>query len=270
MASPSTETTAAEWDAATYHRVATPHVAWGERILARVPLRGDELVVDAGCGSGRLTAGLLDRLPRGRVIGVDRSANMLREARARLAPAHGDRVAFVRADLQTLALRPRADRIVSSAAFHWVPDHERLFAALFACLRPGGWLVAQCGGGPNLATLRAGAAELMRSPLFAPSFTGWAGPWAFAGADVTAARLRTAGFTQVITGLETSPERLPDAAAYREYVRTVVLGAHLARLPDAALRDRFLDDLTAQAAAATSPFSLDYWRLNIRAQRPES
>ena len=270
MSSTPDQTAAAEWDAATYHRVATPHVGWGERILARTPLRGDELVVDAGCGSGRLTAGLLERLPRGRVVGVDRSANMLREAQARLTPTFGDRVAFVRADLRTLALRPRADRIVSSAAFHWVTDHERLFAALFACLRPGGWLIAQCGGGPNLATLRAQAAELMKTSPFAPSFEGWPGPWEFAGADVTAGRLRTVGFRQVRTALETSPTRLPDAAAYREYLRTVVLGAHLARLPDDALRDRFLDALTVQAAAAEPPFLLDYWRLNIRAQRPES
>ena len=107
-----------EWDAATYHRVSAPQLDWGRRVLARLPLRGDETVVDAGCGSGRLTAQLLERLPRGRVIAVDASADMLRIGAEHLVPHFGDRVSFVQADLQTLTLPAPADAVFSTATFH--------------------------------------------------------------------------------------------------------------------------------------------------------
>ncbi len=140
-----------DWDAATYHRISEPQVTWGRRVLDRLPLRGDETVLDAGCGTGRLTAELLERLPRGRVLALDNSPAMLAAAREYLAPRFGDRVSFVLADLQELADRPLpepVDAIFSTAAFHWVLDHPRLFRGLYRALRPGGRLVAQCGGGP--------------------------------------------------------------------------------------------------------------------------
>jgi len=260
--------TVAEWDAATYHRISNPHMTWGARILARLPLRGDETVVDAGCGSGRLTAELLDRLPRGHVIAVDRSANMLAAARANLAQRYGDRVTFIQGDLAALALAGVGDAIFSGATFHWVPDHPRLFAALYRTLKPGGRLVAQCGGAGNLAHLVARADALMADPRFAPSFADWPGPWQFAGAATTADRLRAAGFRDVATDLEAAPVYLADAAAYREFLAKVIFGEHLARLPDEHRRAAFVETLTDAAAGDTPPFALDYVRLNMQATRP--
>ncbi len=257
-----------EWDAATYHRVANQHVTWGQRVLARLPLRGDETVLDAGCGTGRLTAELLERLPRGRVVAVDRSANMLETARAHLSPRFGDRVAFMRADLQDLRLNAPVDHVFSTAAFHWVLDHPRLFAGLFRALGPGGWLVAQCGGGPNIARLRKRADDLMTAPPFAPFFAGWPGPWTFADAPTTAERLRTVGFVAVETGLEATPTVLPNATEYQDFLASVVFGAHLDRIPDPELKERFVTILTNQAAGDDPPFALDYWRLNLQGQRP--
>ena len=257
----------AEWDAATYHRVAEPQVTWGRRVLGRLPLTGHETVLDAGCGTGRLTAELLERLPAGRVIAVDASANMLATARQHLRPRFGDRVSFVQTDLLELDLPAPVDAIFSTATFHWVLDHPRLFARLHAALAPGGWLVAQCGGGPNLARLLARAAALMATPDYAASFTGWTGPWEFADDVATAARLRAAGFTAVETSLEAAPTTLPDAAAYQEFLTSVIFGGHLARLPDAVAGERFVATLTEQAASDDPPFVLDYWRLNLQGQR---
>lgn len=257
-----------EWDATTYHRVANPHVTWGQRVLARLPLQGDETVMDAGCGTGRLTAELLERLPRGRVVAVDRSANMLETARAHLSPHFDDRITFVQADLQDLRLDDPVDHIFSTAAFHWVPDHSRLFAGLFQALVPGGWLVAQCGGGPNILRLRERADALMATPPFAAAFAGWPGPWTFADAETTAKRLRAAGFVAVETGLEEAPTVLPNATEYKDFLASVIFGTHLDRLPDPNLRDRFVTALTDQATADDPPFTLDYWRLNLQGQRP--
>ncbi len=149
----------ADWDARTYDRVADPQTRWGATVLDRLPLRGDERVLDAGCGSGRVTELLLERLPDGQVVALDGSAAMIDEARRRLATAEAaGRVTFVTADLlDPLPIDPPVDAILSTATFHWITDHDALFRNLAAVIRPGGRFVAQCGGAGNVATVLAAA-----------------------------------------------------------------------------------------------------------------
>jgi SAM-dependent methyltransferase len=261
------EPRSAEWDATTYHRLSSPQVAWGERVLDRLELAGDETVVDAGCGTGKLTRELLERLPRGRVIAVDRSQNMLVAARTHLLPQFDGRVSFLQADLAELQLDGVADVVFSTATFHWVLDHPRLFRALYMALKPGGRLHAQCGGGPNLAHVLERASRIMAMPPFAPHFVGWSGPWEFADPDTTLWRLGEAGFEDIATSLEAAPVVFGTAEEYRSFVETVIFRVHLERLPPG-LRAPFLDQLVDAARAEDPPFSLDYWRLNLSATRP--
>jgi trans-aconitate 2-methyltransferase len=276
---------AREWDAASYHRLSNPQYDWGLRVMARISPRGDETIIDAGCGTGRLTAGLAALLPRGRVLAVDLSQNMLRQARAYMKEVGpGERavsgalndaavalgragIHLVCADLAALPFNAVADGIFSTAALHWVGDHDALFRSLFAALKPGGWLVAQCGGGPNLLHLRRRAEELMQSPEFSGYFRGWNPPQFYATAEETAARLRRTGFGDVATWLHREDVNFSDARTYRDFLATVTLHAHTARILDPALRGRFLDLLTEQALSDPVLF-LDYWRLNIHARRP--
>lgn len=257
-----------EWNADVYHRVSNPQLAWGLPVLDRLPLRGDELVLDIGCGTGRLTGKLLERLPHGRAVAVDLSANMLQTARGYLAPCFDGRVQFVHASATALPFARVADAIFSTATIHWVRDHDRLFASLFTALKPGGRLVAQAGGGPNLQRIHARCGDLMRQPAFEPHFGNWFDPWEFAGADTTARRLRNAGFTEVSTSVEPAYVVQPDAAAYKEFVAHVICRPHLAHLPSGQLHGAFLEALTEQAAHDSPPFELDYWRLNLDATRP--
>jgi trans-aconitate 2-methyltransferase len=259
-----------EWNAEAYHRVSAPHVAWGVRVLERLPLRGDECVLDVGCGTGRLTAILLDRLAAGRVVGLDVSSNMLAAARTYLSPRFGARISFVRADAAALPMAGYADAVFSTATFHWVPDHPALFRSVFGALKPGGRLVAQCGGGPNIQRLHDRCAVLGARPEFARYFSGWHGPWNFADADTTARRLEAAGFVDVRTNVEAIPVVQPDAGSYREFVTNVICHPHLARLPEQSLRERFLDVITEQASRDAPAFELDYWRLNMEARKPAS
>ena len=140
-----------DWDADSYQRVSAPLEAMGREVLDRLELRGDERVLDAGCGTGRVTAALVERLPRGEVVAVDGSPAMVEEARERLGPG----VEVFVADLLELELAEPVDAILSTATFHWIGDHDRLFERLFAALRPGGRIVAQCGGAGNVASVQA-------------------------------------------------------------------------------------------------------------------
>jgi trans-aconitate methyltransferase len=259
----------AEWDAEVYHRVSAPQFAWGQSVLDRLILSGSETVLDAGCGSGRLTAELLRRLPDGRVIAVDRSANMLEEAAAHLRPQFGDRVSFLQADIQDFALAEPVDAIFSTATFHWVRDHPRLVSALFASLKPGGRLVAQCGGGANVARLKRRAEGLLDTPPYRAAAAGWTDPWEFASPETTARRLEAAGFSEIETGLVAAPTTFQDAQEFREFVQSAVLRAHLDALPDGLLRETFMDAIAEMASGDDPPFTLDYWRLNLAATRPD-
>jgi trans-aconitate methyltransferase len=231
-------------------------------------VRGDERVIDAGCGTGRLTGELMTMIPRGRLIAVDRSWNMLLTARANLRPEFGGRVAFVRVELPHLPFSGWADLVFSTATFHWVRDHPALFAEILRSLRRGGRLFAQCGGGPNLKAARALADDLMHREPFATYFADWEGVWEYATAEITADRLRAAGFVEIVANLEAAPTTFGDEPSYREFITTVIYNAHLARLPDPLLRARFIDEVTASAARTDPPFTLDYWRLNMEGRRP--
>ncbi len=232
-------------------------------MLSRLRLRGDEVVLDAGCGTGRLTAELLDALPRGRVVGVDLSQNMLASACEHLASQFGARVSLVACDLLHLPFEGAFDGIVSTAAFHWVLDHDRLFANLRRALVPGGWLEAQCGGGPNLVTLRNRVNVLATTPKFAPFFDGFHEPWLYQYAEDAAEGLRRAGFIEVETSIEAAPTVLADAEQYNEFVRNIILRRHLENIPSEELRAAFIAELTKRAARDEPAFSLDYWRLNL-------
>jgi len=257
-----------EWNAASYHKVSAPQTSWGQKVLSRLSVNGDERTIDAGCGSGRLTGELLERLPAGRLIAIDRSWNMLMTARANLRPAFGHRVGFAQVSLPAMPFSNWADLVFSTATFHWIKDHDALFANILQALRPGGQLMAQCGGGPNLARAHALAGQLMHAEPFAPYFGDWPGPWEFADAETTAARLRRAGFTAIATSLEEAPTTLATEADYREFVTTVIYHPHLARLPNPALKQAFIDRVTELSAHEDPPFTLDYWRLNISAKKP--
>src|SRR5882672_8755879 len=262
-----------EWNASVYHRVSDPQFEWGLKVLNRLQLQGDEMVLDAGCGTGRLTAELLRRLPRGRVVALDVSRNMLRTAEELLRPEFGNRVTFLSADVGNLlsehpAVTNSFDGIFSTATFHWVLDHDRLFHNLFHALRPGAWLHAQCGGDGNLARLLQRFRVLADSPGLRPFLAEARSPWTYANDLETSERLRRIGFVDVETGLEPAPAFFDSANAYREFVESVILRSYLPLIPDEQLQRGLLDNLTRQAGNDNPPFELDYWRLNLHATRP--
>ena len=247
------------WDALKYHAVSEPQFRWGQAVLADLALRGDETVLDAGCGSGRLTELLMERLPKGRGVALDASADMLEQSKATLAK-YGDRVTYVLADLGDFALPAPVDVVFSTATFHWVVDHDALFRCLAAVLPQGGKLHAQCGGQGNLQGFHQIAEDVGARAPYRPHLHGFGAPTYFAGIDETVRRLEANDFTPEVVRLVPAPTPFVDATAFRLFIATVVLRHHLSKLPEA-LRDPFLDDVV-KACEVTA---LDYVRLDVRA-----
>jgi trans-aconitate 2-methyltransferase len=242
-----------DWDAATYDRVAVPQFRWGAAVIDGLDLAGDETVLDAGCGSGRVTELLIERLPGGGVVALDGSNSMLERARTRLG-RFGDRVTFVLADLrEPLPLEEPVDAILSTATFHWVPDHDALFRNLAAVVRPGGRLAAQCGGAGNLSTVVAALRELSADPFSRK---------VFATPTETERRLHAAGFVDVECWLHEEPTPFDDLDALETFLRTVALGDHVSAMAEDEAR-AFAHGVAVRLPEA----ALDYVRLNIRARR---
>ena len=245
-----------EWDAKTYDRVSDPQYEWGLEVLQRLDLDGDEYVMDAGCGSGRVTTKLLERLPDGRVLCVDASESMIERAREAL----DDRAEYQVADLADLRIDDPVDVVFSTATFHWVIDHDRLFARLHDALRPGGRLHAQCGGAGNVARHAQAIVSVATRPEFVDHFQDMTVMWNFATPEETEERLRRAGFEQVSCWLEDKPVQPEDPYAF---TTTVTMGPHLSRLPEEHRRP-FAE---AVLELEDDPLVLNYVRLNIEATR---
>jgi trans-aconitate 2-methyltransferase len=240
-----------EWDADAYDRLPVPMTRWGETVVGWLDLSGDECVLDAGCGTGKVTSFLLRRLPHGTVVALDGSTAMIDHARERLA---GDgRVEFVVADLErSLPLDRPVDAILSTATFHWIPDHDALFGNLAGVLRGGGQLAAQCGGAGNTVSLEAALRDIGAD---------FGGRKHFASPEETAARLAAAGFTDIECWLHDEPVRL-EPTDLEPYLEAICLGDTLAGM-DPAVRAGFVHEV---ASRLQEPI-IDYVRLNIRARR---
>jgi trans-aconitate 2-methyltransferase len=239
-----------DWDAAAYDRLPIPMTGWGEAVLASLELRGDERALDAGCGTGRVTELMLERLPRGEVVALDGSASMLDRARERLGE---ERVTYVLADLsEPLPVAPSVDAVLSTATFHWVLDHDALFRNLAAVMRPGAQLVAQCGGRGNIASIEVALAAMGE---------GLTGRKHYAGPEETRVRLDAAGFTDIQAWLHEEPARVP-AEELEDYLGAICLGDHVECMDDEE-RSRFVHEVAARMPEPV----IDYVRLDIRARR---
>jgi trans-aconitate 2-methyltransferase len=247
-----------DWDAKTYQAIAVPHEEWANGILDRLELQGNETVLDAGCGSGRVTKLLLERLPNGRVIGVDGSPSMIESARGVL---DADRTTLTVQDLLELELDEPVDAVFSCAVFHWIKDHDTLFQRLHAVMKPGARMAVQCGGAGNIGRFHEHLLAVAAEDPYKEHFDGWEGPWNYATPAQTAPKLEGAGFTDVDTWLQKWDVTPPEP---REYARTICLGNHLERLPEE-LKQPFVDDVCDRAG---DPLVLDYVRLNIDARKP--
>ena len=251
--------TAVEWDARSYDELEKPQEAWGRAVLDRLELSGDETVLDAGCGTGAITALILERLPSGRVVGVDASAKMIEKATE--AVGSDARVELAVADLLGLDLEEEVDVVFSNATFHWILNHDVLFERLLAALRFGGQLEAQCGGQGNIAEIQRVLDSLSGDERFSSYLRPEQQPWNYASVGDTELRLKRAGFEDVRVWLQNWPVTPRDP---RTFLATVILPWHLERLPEE-LHEEFLD---AILGTVPRPLEVNYVRLNISARRP--
>jgi trans-aconitate 2-methyltransferase len=233
------------------------------QVLGRLKLHGDEMVVDAVYGSGRMSRELLSRLPEGKVIASDASAEMIAKAKENLEE-FGQRVEFIHSDLRDLKLKSGAEGIFSTATFHWINDREKLFAGLHRALKPGGWLGAQCGAARSLDKFWATVGQVVDREPYAEFVQGRRKLQEYLDPEDSRQQLFQAGFSDVKVWTQEMPEQFPSAQAFSEFITTVNLAEHVKFLPEE-LKKRFVSDVVEEIEQQDPPLTLDYIRLNIDA-----
>lgn len=243
-----------KWDAETYSNLELPHQRWGEQLLSSYRFSGDEYVLDAGCGTGRDTAKLSQRVPNGKVFAVDNSSPMLEVARKSLEEKYPN-IQFCQADLLSdLSNFEMVDLVYSVAAFHWISDHSRLFRNLFQLMKPGGYLLFDCGGKGNIDEVIQAANSVIGS-------SDSERVWNFADAESTRINLEEAGFQVVEVRLESDPASFSSGSEFESFLRTLILGDYLSKIEE---KDR--DEFVAQVARLIPSKTVDYVRLKAKAK----
>jgi trans-aconitate 2-methyltransferase len=257
---------AREWNAVRYEDLSSPMTRWGAEFLDLLELAGDESAIDAGCGTGKVTALLIEKLPRGTVLAVDGSRAMVEAAAGRFEGE--SRVRVERQDLLELQVETPVDLVFSTATFHWISDHERLFERISQALKPGGRLAAQCGGEGNISRATAAITGVMEWDRFRPFFEGWDDDKNYANTEDTERRLEAAGFDEIEVWLHEEPTRFGSVGELARYLATVVLGGHLERLPEGE-REPFAGAVAGEIVTEDGDPLLDYVRLNVKARWAE-
>ena len=173
------------WDARTYDRVSSNvQLEWGQKLLEKKRRWiGNEIVMDAGAGSGNLTKILADKVPNGKVYAVDADSNMIQQAKSNLSGYKN--VQVIHSSMDKVNLPTEVDIIFSNAALHWILDQEGVFSHFWQLLKPNGELLIECGGGENLEETLPVIFKLMHSDQFKEHFVSWKQSWYFPKPDET-------------------------------------------------------------------------------------
>ena len=257
------------WNAEVYDRIGKPMRRWAQQVIEDLALRGDETVLDAGCGSGSVTFDLLERLPNGRIYAVDASSEMIASLSRQCEERGISSVTPLVASLTDFTLPEQVDVVFSNAVFHWIPDDEGLFGSLFRATKPGGRLRAQCGGDGNNAQVLASVAIVRERREFEPHLRGFSDSKKYRTPEQATHAMERAGWRNVRARLWPQPVPFDDLGEAALYVRTILLRDHVARMPDEATADAYaravVDDTVRRRGL---PYTADYVRLDLWADRP--
>lgn len=254
------------WNAEVYDRIGTPMRRWAQAVIDDLHLRGDETVLDAGCGSGSVTFDLLERLPRGRIYAVDSSPDMISKITQAIEERGITSIIPIRASLTDFELPEQVDVVFSNAVLHWIPDDDALFGCLLRTTKQGGRFRAQCGGGDNIARLmEATEAVEQREPY--SRYLGLAEFRKYRTAERAKEAMEQAGWTDVRASLFASPVRFDNHDDASLYLRTIILQRHVAALPGEHHEPFLRAVIDETVRRFGEPFTADYVRLDLWAKR---
>jgi trans-aconitate 2-methyltransferase len=267
------------WDAETYHKVSDIQESWAIELLEKIKISESEIVMDAGCGTGRVTKIIANKVKRGKVYAVDLDENMIINAKKNLKDLSN--IVFVKSDLSDVKLPEKIDLVFSNAVIHWILDHKKLFTNFWDVLKPGGKLLIQCGGKGNLDTIPNVLEKVRMTKRFDHYFKNWKIPWNFASSADTIKILNEIGFKDIQANLVEKKTKFGNFQEYILFMKTVVMKPYLSYLPTTEnnnqIKNLFIDEFLTELHNKNKTkntnekqdldLELNYVRLNITARK---
>jgi trans-aconitate 2-methyltransferase len=254
------------WDASTYNKVSSNvQLEWGRKLLEKRRWIGNEIVMDAGAGSGNLTRILADKVPGGQVYAVDADYNMVQQAKSNLSRWRN--VQVIHSSMDNVNLPTKVDIIFSNSALHWILDQEGVFSHFWQLLKSDGELLIECGGYGNVEKTLSLIFKIMHSDQFKEHFANWKQSWYFPKPDETERLLQKARFKNIQVNLSKLTTTFSDRESFANFVKTVIMKAFLGYLPDAKNKDQFVNAFLNEFERSSGAWSLDFMRLGISARK---
>lgn len=236
------------WNAADYAANSSSQQAWARELMAKLQLRGDELLLDVGCGDGKVTAELARTLPAGSAVGIDASPQMIEFAQKTFPRSQLPNLHFQVLDARRISAEaissasdvrlPMFDVVFSNAALHWVDDHQAFLHGASACLRPGGRLVVSCGGKGNAQDVFVALRGEMRLKRWKQFFRKIERPYFFYSPEDYQKWLPRFGFESRSVRLAEKDMAFESAEKFAGWFRTTWL-PYTQRVPEP-LREQFI------------------------------
>lgn len=240
-----------QWNPRDYAASSSSQARWGTELIARLNLRGNEHLLDVGCGDGKLTVELARRVPRGRVMGMDRSPDMIAYARQAYPSEMYPNLQFIQMDAREIRLPGTYDVVFSNAALHWVDDHQSFLKGVAAVLHHGGTLVVSCGGRGNAADVFRAVRLVMRTAPWRACFRSLRKPYFFYGAEDYEKWLPESGFKPVTVQLVPKEAVHASEADFAAWFRTTWM-PYTQRVPEGH-RDEFIAAVIQQYLMTNPP-----------------
>ncbi|MFL6512774.1 MAG: class I SAM-dependent methyltransferase [Nitrososphaera sp.] len=254
------------WDARTYDKVSNNvQLDWGSKLLDKRRWIGNEIVMDAGAGSGNLTKILADKVPRGHVYAVDSDSNMVQQTKSNLSSCRNEEVIY--SSMDKVSLATEVDVIFSNSALHWILNQEGVFLHFRQLLKPNGELLIDYGGHGTLERPLSVIFKIMQSEQFKEHFANWKQSWYFPKLDETERLLQKVGFKEIQVNLSSRIASFPDRQSFATFVITVIMQPFLGYLPDANRKEYFIGEFLNEFEGQGWPWSLEFMRLTVSARK---
>ena len=241
----------AKWDAADYAANSTVQQSWARELIGGLSLRGDEHILDVGCGDGKITAELARAVPRGSVTGTDASPEMIAFATGTFPRKKNPNLEFHVMDARKIKFARAFDLVFSNAALHWVDDHQAFLRGAAAVLKPGGRLIVSCGGKGNAYDVFLALRPEMRLQKWRDYFRKMASPYHFYEPADYEKWLSKAGFDLQKVQLAPKDATYAGAEGFATWLRTTWI-PYAQRVPEQ-LREEFIAAATKRYLAAHPP-----------------
>jgi trans-aconitate methyltransferase len=259
-----------QWNAQQYAQYSSAQYAWALELIAKLKLQGDETVLDIGCGDGKVTATIADRLPQGNVVGIDSSMEMIHLAKQKYADHARSRLMFHHLDVRELSDKNLFDVVFSNAVLHWIKNHPPILLRIQQAMKKSGRLLFQMGGQGNAAQVVA-ILDTLISGKWAAYFSGFSFPYGFHGPGAYSRWLVDAGLTPVRVDLIEKDMLHKGRDGLSGWIRSTWM-PYVERVPES-LRESFIENIVAEYLKAHPPDSEDVVhvlmkRLEVEAVKP--